>query len=142
MRTRVFSKETFVKAMESRNITDDTVETLKEYFICIDPTGGPSSQRYFLQDHHNVIRLVFDDCQQDEVKWGIDINANYNAKAMVIEQAELLVKFIKQIPDDMFVNIYCTKGKSRSVAVASFINNQTEGNPHVLKLLRQAWIGK
>lgn len=142
MRTRIFSKETFVKAMESRNITDATVESFKEYFICIDSTGGPSCQQYFLQEHPNVIRLIFDDCEKDEVKWGADINGYYNAKAMITEQASLLVNFIKTIPDDSIVNIHCTKGKSRSVAVDAFINNQTSGNAHVLNLLRQAWIGK
>jgi len=142
MKTRVFSKETFVKAMESRNITDSTVETFKEYFICIDPTGGPYADSYFLTEHPNVIKLIFDDCEEDTVKWGADINRHYSAKAMVVTQAQELVNFIRHIPNDSVVNIYCTKGKSRSVAVESFINDQSAGNQHVLKLLRQEWIGK
>jgi predicted protein tyrosine phosphatase len=142
MRTRVFSKETFVKAMESRNITDDTVESLAEFFICIDPTGGPHAQSYFLKPHYNVIKLVFDDCEQDTTKWGADIQAFYSAKAMIKAQADELVSFIKRIPRDSFVNIYCTKGLSRSVAVESFINGGVHGNKHVLNLLNESWTGK
>lgn len=142
MKTRVFSKETFVKAMESRNIIDSTVEIFDEYFICINPTGGPYADSYFLIEHPNVINLIFDDCEEDTVKWGADINQYYNAKAMTVDHAQRLVNFIRHIPNDSVVNIYCTKGKSRSVAVESFINNRSAGNQHVLKLLRQEWIGK
>lgn len=142
MKTRVFSKETFIKAMESSSITDASVDSIREYFICIDSSGGPYSTSYFLQEHPNVIQLVFDDCEQDETKWGVDINSYYDAKAMISEQAEDLIKFIRCIPEGSTVNIYCTKGQSRSIAVDAFINNQSAGNPHVLKLLRQAWTGK
>ena len=141
MKVNVFSKETFIKAMESRSITDETVETFGEYFICIDSTGGPWAHRYFYRTHPNVIRLVFDDVAQDETKWGNDVQHYFDAKAMVSEQAAELVSFIKNIPDDSTINICCTKGKSRSVAIASFINNEHHGNQHVLGLLRQAWNG-
>jgi predicted protein tyrosine phosphatase len=142
MKTNVYSKTAFVTAMKTRNIDDTNVSNLAEYFICIDPTGGLHAGRYFFRNHSNVIRLEFDDCVEDTVKWGDDIQAHYNARAMTQAQAVELVGFINRIPDDSIVNIYCTKGKSRSVAVESFINNTENGNPHVLKLLREVWTGK
>lgn len=142
MKTNVYSKDAFVNAMKTRNIDDTNVSNLAEYFICIDPTGGLHACRYFFRDHTNVIRLEFDDCVEDTVKWGEDIQEHYDAKAMTQAQAEILIEFIKQIPADSTINIYCTKGKSRSVAVESFINNTENGNPHVLKLLREVWTGK
>lgn len=141
MKVNVFSKETFIKAMESRNITDETVGAFGEYFICIDSTGGPWAHRYFYRTHSNVIRLVFDDVMADEIKWGNDVQHYFDAKAMVYSQAVELVDFIKRIPADSTINIHCTKGKSRSVAIASFINNEQVGNQHVLGLLTQAWNG-
>lgn len=142
MKTNVYSKIAFVNAMKTRNIDDTNVSFLAEYFICIDPTGGLHARRYFFRDHANVIRLEFDDCVEDTVKWGEDIQAHYNARAMTRGQAEELIEFINKIPTESIINIYCTKGKSRSVAVASFINSAENGNPHVLKLLREAWTGK
>lgn len=142
MKTIVYSKDAFVNAMKTRNIDDTNVSFLAEYFICIDPTGGLHARRYFFRDHVNVIRLEFDDCVEDTIKWGEDIQEHYNARAMTRSQAEILVKFIKQMPVESIINIYCTKGKSRSVAVESFINSAENGNPHVLKLLREVWTGK
>ena len=142
MKTQVYSKETFIKEMNSRGINDSTVSSVPEYFICIDPTGGPHSVKFFKEEHPNVIRLQFDDCESDETKWGENIQAFYEAKAMVLEQAEIIVNFVKSMPADAIVNIFCTKGMSRSVAVASFLNNTEGGNKHVLKLLKQAWTGK
>jgi len=142
MKTTVYSKDAFVNAMKLRNIDDTNVSYLAEYFICIDPTGGPYAYRYFFRDHPNVIRLVFDDCIENTVKWGEEIQAHYDARAMTLDQAELLIEFIKKIPPESIINIYCTKGKSRSIAVESFINNTENGNPHVLKLLREIWTGR
>jgi predicted protein tyrosine phosphatase len=142
MKTIVYSKDAFVNAMKTRNIDDTNVSFLAEYFICIDPTSGLHARRYFFRDHVNVIRLEFDDCVEDTIKWGEDIQEHYNARAMTRSQAEILVKFIKQMPVESIINIYCTKGKSRSVAVESFINSAENGNPHVLKLLREVWTGK
>jgi predicted protein tyrosine phosphatase len=142
MKTIVYSKDAFVNAMKTRNIDDTNVSFLAEYFICIDPTSGLHARRYFFRDHVNVIRLEFDDCVEDTIKWGEDIQEHYNARAMTRSQAEILVKFIKQMPVESIINIYCTKGKSRSVAVESFINSVENGNPHVLKLLREVWTGK
>lgn len=142
MKIRIFSKQTFIKAMESRDINDSNVEKFDEYFICINASAGPDAEAYFKQTHNNVINTAFDDCEVDETKWGKDINAYYHAKAMVREQADQITSFIKQIPDNSTINIYCTKGLSRSVAVASFLSGSNEGNKHVLKLLNESWTGK
>lgn len=142
MKIKIYSKDTFVKAMESRNINDSTVESFTEFFICIDPTGGPDTEHYFKQLHNNVLNLKFDDCHVDETKWGNDIQAFYSAKAMIKEQADRIINFVKTIPEDVTINIHCTKGQSRSVAVASFLTGKNLGNQHVLNLLRESWTGK
>jgi predicted protein tyrosine phosphatase len=108
-----------------------------EYYISILPTGGPKGDPIFDQSS-NVIILVFDDVEQDLVKdkWPDGIG-NFIAKAMTIQQADELCAFIKTIPNDATINIHCVEGKSRSVAVASAIENSPQkGNAHVYKLLR------
>jgi predicted protein tyrosine phosphatase len=137
MNINVVSKKEFVTILVVNNITDTTVDDCGQYFICIDSTGGPESAPYFQQTHSNVIRLVFDDVETDCSNWGPDIQAYYNAVAMREEQAHLLYKFIEAIPKNSTINIHCAKGQSRSVAVKSFILNEEDGNPHVLKLLRK-----
>lgn len=138
MIVKVFSKVDFVNSLLSNHITDDNVEQSGQYFICIDSTGGPRSAAYFEQSHNNVIRLVFDDVEEDAVMWGNDIQAHYDAVAMTMPQAVDLYEFIKTIPKNSTINIHCAKGQSRSVAVQSFLFDKEQGNPHVLRLLRQA----
>lgn len=140
MKTKVFSKSEFIHTMQQRNINDATVDSFDEYFICIDSTGGPLSDAYFLQKHNNVIRLIFDDVGEDLTKWGEEVEHYVDAKAMTNYHATALVDFIKKIPKDATINICCIKGKSRSVAINSFIINDQQGNQHVLQLLKQAWI--
>ena len=137
MNINVLSKKDFVSTLTANNITDESVSSCEQYFICIDSTGGPESTAYFEHQHDNVIRLVFDDVEADCSNWGPDIQAYYNAVAMREEQAQLLFEFIKIIPKNSTINIHCAKGQSRSVAIKSFILNEDAGNPHVLKLLRK-----
>jgi predicted protein tyrosine phosphatase len=138
MIVKVFSKQDFVSSMVEQTITDATVDKSADYYICIDSTGGPDSVEYFKDLHANVIRLVFDDVEQDTRMWGNDIQDYYNAVAMTESQAQDLYKFIQTIPKTSTINIHCAKGQSRSVAIASFLQEQEQGNQHVLKLLRQA----
>lgn len=138
MNIKALSKKEFVSKMLSDNITDESVGSCGQYFICIDSTGGPDSLAYFEQPHSNVIRVVFDDVEVNGTYWGPDIQTFYNAIVMHEEQAHILFEFIKAIPKNSTINIYCAKGQSRSVAVKSFILNEEDGNPHVLKLLRKA----
>jgi hypothetical protein len=138
MITIIYSKEAFIERMEKLNITDDTVENMKEYFICINSTSGPDSTSYFLKEHPNVISMQFDDCEKDETKWGDDINCHYTAIAMSIGQAEELIEFIQRIKVGLPVHIHCKYGYSRSVAVHSFIQDLVLGNQHVLALLKEA----
>lgn len=137
MIVRVFSKKDFVNTMVAEGVTDTSVNNYNQFFICIDSTGGPDSQPYFKQPHTNVIRLVFDDVEEDSRNWGADVQAYYDAVAMREHQAQELFDFIQTVPKNSTINIHCAKGQSRSVAVQSFILNQEDGNPHVLKLLRK-----
>lgn len=139
MKINVFSKEQFTEYLASNQISDNTVEDSPEYFISILPTGGPSGSAIFKQNHRNTITLIFDDVLQDGMKskWPIE-EGYFNAKAMTVEQATQLAKFIKTIPNNSIVNIHCVEGKSRSVAIAGVMLNSPNGNPHVSALLTQA----
>ena len=70
-----YSKKDFVSKMQSDDITDVTVEDTNDYYICIDSTGGPTSEPYFEQFHPNVLNLCFDDVAEDSTNCGEDIKA-------------------------------------------------------------------
>lgn len=151
MKVKTYSKDNFVLEMKRRGIDDNTVDSSNEYFICIDSTGGPWAYEYFLKPHSNVIREVFDDTPIDTKKWGPDVQRYFDAIAMTYGQAERLAKFIKNIPSDSSINIYCAKGISRSNAIMDFIEEEylkipertarssPSGYEHIKKLLRHAW---
>lgn len=76
-------------------------------------------EHWFKQDSYNVINLDFDDIVMEymETKYGI-------AYGITDEQASKLVKFIKDnFETAKYWYIHCRSGKSRSVAVGSFIND-------------------
>jgi len=109
-----------------------------EYYISILPTGGPKGIPIFECLSANVITLVFDDVLTDSVKnkWPDGVGF-FIAKAMTLEQADELSKFIKQIPNGATINVHCVEGKSRSVAIAAAIENAPQaGNAHVYNLLK------
>ena len=126
---------------------------MNEFFICVEPSGGPDSNDYFVQSHSNVVSVIFDDVSEDRKKWGADVQKWFEAKAMTENHAIILINFIKTIKPDSHVHIYCTKGFSRSKSVADFIReeflNWKEQGPvwpehpdayhHIKELLRAEW---
>lgn len=153
MKVTCYSKKEFLILANDRHITDDTVEKLNEFFICIEPSGGPHLSDYFLKPHPNVVSVNFDDVSEDIKKWGPDFQKWFEAKAMTKNHATILINFIKTIKPDSQVHVYCTKGFSRSKSVADFIReeylNWEEQGPvypdhpdayyHIKELLRAEW---
>jgi len=153
IRIRVLSKPEFNQAMGQNNITDENVETrMKDSaLISINDTEGSWNKSWFDRDHPNVIRLWFDDVENDEQK--SPTNA-FTCKAFSVEQAEQLFNFIKKNADKDFI-VHCSAGISRSGAVGSFINDYLNSdmeyfekanrhrilpNSHVSRLLNKlAW---
>lgn len=139
---RVYSLKEFTETAE---FTDDNVEQFPlDYFICINASGFIHSTPYFKKDHATVLNLYFDDVDRDHTKFDIVFNMSFPAKACTVEQAESIVSFVNSIPDGATVHIYCTKGKSRSPAVAMYVeevkNNNTikfdTYNEYVFNLLK------
>lgn len=62
--------------------------------------------------HTNVIRFLFDDIQEHlEEKYTLFSN----------EQAQAIIKWLKDIPDDSLVIVHCEGGVARSAAVVKFM---------------------
>jgi hypothetical protein len=153
MKVTTYSKNDFLMLAASRDINDLTVDKLDEFFICVEPSGGPDSIDYFLKSHNNVVSINFDDVSEDGKKWGPDIQAWFEAKAMTETHAKILIDFIKKIKPDSQIHVYCTKGFSRSKSIADFIKeeflNWEEQGPvwpehpdayfHIKNLLRAEW---
>jgi predicted protein tyrosine phosphatase len=111
-----------------------------EYYISIISTGGPKGVPVFPSGHNNVITLVFDDVVEDTIKdkWPDGIG-KFMAKAMTVEQARLLAKFIKNIPNNSSIIVHCGEGKSRSVAIAAALRGDSmSGNEWVYSLVRDS----
>lgn len=152
MRSKIYSKNNFVEEMRRRNINDDTVESVNEYFICIDSSGGDGAIAYFKESHPNVIRETFDDVKEDMTKWGPDIKRYFSGIAITETQASNIAKFIKHIPVGSLINIHCFKGESRSKAVADFIDatifgreidddgDDQSGYYRIKEMLEEKWI--
>jgi len=115
-----YSKLDFISKLQAEGITDQTVEDSNDYYICIDSTGGPGSEPYFNKFHPNVLNLSFDDVSEDQLNWGEDIKDYYRAVAPTITQMSYIKTFIDNAVGN--IHIHCTKGQSRSKAVADFIN--------------------
>jgi predicted protein tyrosine phosphatase len=111
MIVNVFSRECFKTKKYNSN----------EFYICINSTGGPDFSPLLANSSKNIINLWFDDVNKDEYKWGNDVHSWVNAKAITQSQSDKLYNFIKKLPFDSIVNIYCSKGVSRSGAVAEFL---------------------
>ncbi len=152
MNVITYSKSKFIDLAVSRNINDQTVEEFDEFFICIEPTGGPDSIDYFSSPHPNVLSLNFDDVAEDHKKWAPDFHMWFDARAMRKEQADILINFIKRLTPNSHVHVYCTKGITRSKAVGDFIREELlfwdEQKPvdqipdsylYIKNLLRESW---
>ena len=109
---------------------DSNVEDfVNDYFICINATENIHSEPFFKKDHDNVLNMYFDDVLEDTVKYFGPTDSEFKcyAKACTVSQAKQMHNFIKHIPESSRLHIYCTKGKSRSVAVAKYVNEVVNG---------------
>lgn len=116
MIVKLFSRKTF----------DRSLYNSAEYFICINSTGGSDSVSLLPLQSDNIINLWFDDVEQDEYKWGEEVKHWVNAKAITYRQANELYTFLQKIPGDSTINVYCSKGVSRSGAVAEFLKREND----------------
>lgn len=121
-----YSKSEFVAKMKKEEITDKTVEDTNDYYICIDPTGGPNSEPYFEKIHPNVLNICFDDVAEDVTHWGDDIKAYYKAVAPTLVQITCIKSFLNNAVGT--VHVHCMKGESRSKAVVDYVNNSWTDN--------------
>lgn len=138
-----YSMEEFIEL----GINDDTLNS-NNYYICIHSNDWIHSVPVFKQEHKNVLNLWFEDVEQTGLKvipWFNSDQKVIYAKAITKQQANELYNFIKTIPENSTVHIYCAKGRSRSVAVKNFIlthiNHDTNvdlsyHNKYVYKLLQ------
>lgn len=137
----VYSKKEF----EETEFTDDNIDSFStDYFVCINATGHVHSVPHFKKSHPRVINCYFDDVEYDHIKFDTVFKVNFNALACSIVQATEIKKFIDTIPNGATLHIYCSKGKSRSPAVAKFVQEYKNKkiveyetyNQHVYKTLK------
>jgi predicted protein tyrosine phosphatase len=138
---RVYSKKDF----ELAGFSDSNINQWpNDYFICINATGYVDSIPHFKNTHGRLLNLYFDDVEFDQSKYDHEFNLSFDAKACTRQQAVKIKEFLDTIVEESTLHIYCTKGKSRSPAVAKFVeeykNNQTTNfenyNRHVYNLLK------
>ncbi len=113
----------FNDMMTERNITDENVEEWKnQAFIEVQGKEDIKDEKlafHFKQDHPNVLRLTFDDVEEDtelpdlsgDFTWAYCINE---------EQAKILHEFIHRNKDKHFLT-HCYAGVSRSGAISQYI---------------------
>jgi len=116
-----------------------------DFFICLNSSGHIHSVPHFKFKHYNVLNMFFDDTDTNRIK--VTGNLVYYAWACTNHQADLIRNFIDTIPQDATIHIYCAKGKSRSPAVAKFIeeyknlnidNDYYTYNTHIYHLLKDS----
>jgi len=114
------SKPEFNDLMIANNLSDKNVEEKTDVaFISINDTHGNWSVSWFDQDHPNVLRLWFDDVEQDTDKFSP--TNEISVKAFTVEDAKKLRDFIKSNKDKKVFIVHCSAGISRSGAVGQFI---------------------
>jgi predicted protein tyrosine phosphatase len=116
MIVNLFSRKTFDKSVYSDN----------EFYVCINSSGGDDSITLIPMQKPNIINLWFDDVEQDQRKWGEEVGHWVDAKAITYAQADNLYNFLKNISNDSVINVYCSKGVSRSGAVAEFLKREMQ----------------
>jgi len=121
LKVKIYSRE----EIELSKFNDRTINLYpNEYFVGINATGYVHKTPHFKNAHDRVLNLYFDDVLEDRIKHDKVFDITFHARAFTEIQAKELKEFINAIPDDATLNIYCTKGKSRSPAVAKFVNEQ------------------
>lgn len=113
------------------DINDSNVEEIQDdFFISILDTSGIFSKKFFKEDHHNALTLMFDDVVEDGKP---SPTVQYNTKAFSDEQAEILYNFIMKNKHKKMCIVHCAAGISRSGAIGTFINDLFGENYHIFK---------
>ncbi len=114
------SKPEFNDLMAANKLSDQNVEEKTDVaFISINDTHGQWSVSWFDQDHPNVLRLWFDDVENDTDKFSP--TNQESVRAFTIEDAKKVRKFIDDNKDKKVFIVHCSAGISRSGAVGQFI---------------------
>lgn len=134
---QALSKENYVKMMQKLNINDTNVEQKNVAHICIVDTPLPSgftfyTSQYFQSDHPNVLRLWFDDIDQDTTVPIIGMG-QYTCRAITLDQCRVIKDFILQHKNANGFLIHCILGVSRSGAVATYANEILDGEKEFFK---------
>jgi len=119
---KTYSRQEFISKIFCH---DDNVEDfVTDYFLCINASGNIHSIPYFKRCHFNVLNMYFDDVLEDGIKhYGpTDSEFEFHAKCCTLEQSKEMHNFIHSIPDGCNLHVYCTKGQSRSVAIAKYVD--------------------
>lgn len=114
------SKPEFNTLMDKNNMSDKTVEEKTDVaLISINDSFGQWSVSWFDLDHPNVLRLWFDDVENDTDKFSP--TNQEKVSAFTVEQAKQVKDFIKKNKDKKTFIVHCSAGISRSGAVAQYI---------------------
>ena len=119
---------------------DSTVDNYKnDYFICVNATGDMYAIPHFKLPHNNVLNIAFDDTDVDQYKSCPkgDEEHIYFSKACTVDQAIEIKKFIDNIPDNSNIHVYCAKGRSRSTAIANFIEEYRNKGDKIYEFYNQ-----
>jgi len=129
-RVIVVSEKNFKSLCENNELNDQTVEYCKStaFISIVDPHR--IDQRYFSQEHSNVLNLAFSDMTDKEMLgYTRDfVEQGFEPKLFGIDEAERIVKFVKRNYNNGVRHwiVHCHAGISRSGAVGLFINNLLE----------------
>ena len=117
MKIQVYNQDNF---RISSGFNDANIEDCKNnYFICINSSGSRYGISVFKKKHDRVLNVFFDDTERNKIKVSGPIV--YYAVACKPWQARSIKEFADIIPVSATIHVYCAKGKSRSTAVAKFI---------------------
>ena len=119
-----------------------------EYLIGIHSNGNWIHSEPVMADADNVLNLKFEDVEKTglkAIKWYNNTQRIIHATACSDKQAKQIIYFVRKIPKNATLHVYCAKGQSRSVAVANYVkkhyNNETIDdsghNKHVYSLLER-----
>ena len=117
---KVLSKPEFNELMANYKVNDNNIENLKNLaLISINDTHGQWSESWFDVDHSNVLRLWFDDIEND---LQTSPTNPYRCSAFSPEQAKQVFDFINENYEKDFI-VHCSAGISRSGAIGAFITD-------------------
>ena len=133
----ITNKPRFNDFMKDQLIDDHNVEDrlTSAALISINDTHGQWSVSWFNRDHPNVLRLWFDDVENDNETSPTNKGTN---RAFTEKQAQQIIDFALDNRGREFI-IHCTAGISRSGAVGQFLLDFLNGdkeyfkktNPHI-----------